>query len=372
MKKTSFLLLLPVLYVTAFAQPSRAPQIQSPEVHQDRTVTFRFRAPRAENVMLSGQFLTQNAPMTKDTSGNWSVTVGPVSPDLYPYSFIADGIQLADPANPQIFPNERFKSSLLDVTGDKPANYSLENIPHGDVRYKYYYSTTLGLMRPLLVYTPPGYDENTRKQFPVLYLVHGMTDTEETWFKVGKVNLILDNMIAKKQVAPLIVVMPYANPYPDLIKKDKNTKVDLLSTDHFTNELLNEIIPYTEKHFRAMKAADKRAVAGFSLGGRQSLAAGLGHPQTFSYVFAYAPAIFERELAESMTKLYKPAGDLNKHLKLLWLSCGKSDGLYAGSKAFEDLLNQNNIRHQTFYPEGGHTWMNCRLFITETAKLLFK
>src|SRR5262249_25548667 len=149
------------------------------------------------------------------------------------------------------FPNERFKSSLLDVQGDTPPLYSLENIPHGTVSYRFYHSQSLGLERPLVIYTPPGYEENPKKQYPVLYLIHGMTDTEETWFKVGKVNFILDHMIAQGKAEPMIVVMPYANAYPDLVKKDKNIKVDVLITDIFTNELTKEIIPYTEKQYRA-------------------------------------------------------------------------------------------------------------------------
>lgn len=309
--------------------------------------------------------------MLKDTGGIWSITVGPVKPNLYPYNFSVHGISIADPNNPTVFPNERFKASLVDVRGDASPLYSLDNIPHGVVSYRYYYSNSLGLMRPLVIYTPPGYDENNKKPYPVLYLIHGMTDTEETWFKVGKVNLILDNLIAQKKAEPMIVVMPYANPYPDLLKKDKRTKVDLLSTDIFSNEIRNEIIPHIEKIYRVNKKADQRAIAGFSLGGRQSLAAGLGHPETFAYVFGYAPAIFERELNDNMKNIYAPVEKLN-NLKLLWLSCGKEDGLYTATSIFSNLLTQNNIKHQVFFPEGGHTWMNCRLFITETAQLLFK
>ena len=369
MKKLAFCFFL-FCYANVFAQPGRTPQIESPMVHADRTITFKLRAPKADSVMLSAQFLNSPRHMAKDTSGVWSLTVGPVKPDLYPYNFSVDGLSVADPNNPFVFPNERFKSSLVDVPGDAPTVYSLENIPHGNVTYRYYHSKSLGLMRPLVVYTPPGYEES-KKSYPVLYLIHGMTDTEETWFKVGKVNLILDNLIAQKKAEPMIVVMPYANPYPDLLKKDKNTKVDLLATDIFSNEIRNEIIPHIEKLYRVNKTADQRAIAGFSLGGRQTLATGLGHPEMFSYVFGYAPAIFDRELADNMKSVYASADRLDK-LKVFWLAVGKEDGLYAGTKAFDNLLTQNNIKHQTLYSEGGHTWMNCRLYITETAQLLFK
>jgi enterochelin esterase-like enzyme len=369
MKKLVFCSLL--LYAaTSFAQPGRAPQFESPMVNADRTITFKFRAPKADSVLLSAQFLKSAQHMSKDTNGVWSITVGPVKPDLYPYNFSVDGISVADPGNPYVFPNERFKASLVDVRGDAPPVYNLDNMPHGTVSYRYYYSKSMGLMRPLVIYTPPGYEED-KKSYPVLYLIHGMTDTEETWFKVGKVNLILDNLIAQKKAEPMIVVMPYANPWPDLQKKDKSTQVNLMATDNFSNEIRNEIIPHIEKLYRVNKNRDQRAIAGFSLGGRQTLATGLGHPEMFSYVFSYAPAIFDRELNDNMKNVYAPADQLNK-LKVLWLSCGKEDGLITGTKALSDLLTKNNVKHQTLYTEGGHTWMNCRLYITETAQLLFK
>lgn len=362
--------LLLMLAMHSFAQPGR-PQAESPIVNADRTVTFNFRAPKADTVLLSAQFLKSPQLMKKDATGNWSITVGPVEPNLYPYNFSVDGVSVADPNNVTVFPNERFKASLVDIRGDEAPVYSLENIPHGVVSYRYYHSKTMGLTRPLVVYTPPGYEENPNKKYPVLYLIHGMTDTEETWFKVGKVNLILDNLIAQKQAEPMIIVMPYANPWPDLQKKDKNVQANLMMTDNFSAEIRNEIIPYIEKTYRVNKTADQRAIAGFSLGGRQTLATGLGHPEVFSYVFGYAPAIFDRELEENMKSVYASPDKLNK-LKVLWLSCGNEDGLVTGTKALSALLTKNNVKHKTLYSDGGHTWMNCRLYITETAKLLFK
>ncbi len=188
---------------TLQAQPARRPPIDSPVVNADRTITFRIRAPEAKQVQLSGQFLDRNQPMSKDDAGVWSVTVGPVTPNLYPYNFVVDGLSVADPNNIDIFPNERFKSSLVDVpaqgTDQPPALYANQNVPHGSVAYHTYHSSVLDAMRPLLIYTPPGYTNSTEK-YPVLYLVSGTTDTEETWFKVGRVNSILDNLIASRKL----------------------------------------------------------------------------------------------------------------------------------------------------------------------------
>lgn len=347
------------------------PRVISPEVHADRTVTFRYRAPNAVKVELSGQFLRKNLPLTKGEDGIWSVTTGKVIPDIYPYNFVVDGVSVADPANVDIFPNERFKGSLLDVKGAAPSVQDLQKVPHGKVTYAFYHSAGLDLERPLLIYTPPGYDKDVQKNYPVLYLIHGMTDTHETWYKVGRMNYILDNLIAQGKAEPMIVVMPYANPYPALMKKKAGVQMNLMSTELFTNELLKEIIPYVQANYRARTDRESRAIAGFSLGGRQTLGAGLGHPEMFAYVCPMAPAIFPQGLAESFKTDYASPEQL-RTLQLLWIGCGKDDSLYAGSKALAAALKKNKVPCQTLYTSGGHTWMNCRKYLTTIAQKLFK
>jgi enterochelin esterase family protein len=347
------------------------PRAVSPEVHADKTITFRYIAPDAKAVELTSQFLKKNIALVKGENGVWSVTTGKVKPDIYPYNFIVDGVSVADPQNVDIFPNERFKASLVDVKGDVPSVQDLQAVPHGKVTYAFYQSKSLDLVRPLLIYTPPGYTEETSKSYPVLYLIHGMTDTHETWYKVGRMNNILDNLLAQGKAQPMIVVMPYANAYPALMKKNPGTQMNLMSTDMFTNELLKEIIPYVQKNYRTKNTRDDRAIAGFSLGGRQTLGAGLGNPDTFGYVCGFAPAVFGQGLEESFKTDYASPEQL-KTLKLLWLSCGKDDSLYDGTKALEKILKKNKIPCQTLYSSGGHTWMNCRLYLTEIAQRLFK
>ena len=148
--------------------------------------------------------------MTKGAQGMWTVTVGPIKPDVYPYNFVVDGISVMDPANEYFFTNERFKGSLLDVQDNPPLIHALQDVPHGSVNYEYY-PAAVGTTGTLVIYTPPGYDENSAKKYPVFYLISGTTDTEETWFKVGKANLILDNLIAEGKAVPMIIVMPYGN-----------------------------------------------------------------------------------------------------------------------------------------------------------------
>jgi hypothetical protein len=255
MKRILYLLPALLFSTTVIAQ-QRPPSISSPDVHPDHSVTFRYYSKRANKVTLSGEFLKAPVAMTKDTSGIWSVTVPPVKPDIYPYSFRVDSVEIADPNNTYIFANERFKRSIVDVPGDQPLIHSLQNVPHGKISYRYYKSGTLGTTRQLLVYTPPGFNASGKTKYPVLYLIHGGSDTEETWTKVGHANLIADNLMAQGKAKPMIIVMPYGNvrpaPMPD-----------------FTKDMVNDIIPFVEANYPVINESKGRAVAGFSVGGGQ-------------------------------------------------------------------------------------------------------
>jgi enterochelin esterase-like enzyme len=167
--------------------------------------------------------------------------------------------------------------------------------------------------------------------------------------------------------------MPYSNPYPEMMRRGLAKSMDYMGTDLFTNEILNEVIPYMETNYRVRTDADGRAIAGFSLGGRQSLACGLGNPGKFHYVCAFAPAIFGNEMSTNFDNgIYAKPEIIRSSLKLMWLSCGTSDFLYQTSLALDKALTERGIEHKTMFPGGGHTWMNCRDYITQVAQLLFK
>jgi enterochelin esterase-like enzyme len=365
-----------LMAVTVNAQPPAAPrtrgaQIQSPVVHADRTVTFNFRAPNAKQVQLSGQFLKANQPLKADpcSPGLWTVTVGPVEPNLYPYSFVVDGVQVADPANEDIFPNENFKNSLVDIPGDKPSIHSVQNVPHGEVTTCFYNSKTLNVTRPLVVYTPPGYRAGAEK-YPVLYLVSGTTDTEETWFKVGRANFILDNLIAQKRAVPMIVVMPYGNmlngtPDPTTPQAAEMYKV-------FSTELVDNIMPYVEANFRTIPEREKRAIAGFSRGGGQSLFAGFANLDKFAWIGSYSAYLTAEVFDKYFAELGAKPDVTNKQLKLLWMGVGREDFLYQQAVAFDNLMKEKKIDHKILTTGGGHTWMNARHYLEETAQLYFK
>lgn len=353
----------------AFAQAPRPPQLQSPVVHSNRTVTFNFVAPGARKVELSGQFLKGNQPLKADSNGVWSITVGPVEPNLYPYSFVVDGISVADPSNQEIFPNERFKSSLVDIPGDTPSVHSIQDVPHGELTYCFYKSKGLAATRPLIVYTPPGY-RNDRKEYPVFYLVSGTTDTEETWFRAGRVNFILDNLIAQKKAVPMVIVMPYGNmmmgtPPPTSPQAAEMYKV-------FSDELVGSIMPYVESSYRVSRDREKRAIAGFSRGGGQSLFTGFSNLDKFAWIGSYSayltPEVFDKYFGNAAAD----PQSTNEKLKLLWLGVGKSDFLYRQASTFDGYLKEKKIEHRYLETEGGHTWMNARHYLSETAQLFFK
>ena len=347
--------------------------VVSPECNKDGSVTFRVQAANAEKVELECQMFDGTKPMEKGERGVWSITVTPEQPDIYPYAFVIDGTKIADPNNMELFPNEGFKYSLVDVKGPQPDPQDLQKVPHGKVSYTWYTSNAVGFDRPVCIYTPAGYDPASDKKYPVLYLIHGMTDTYETWFKVGKVNNILDNLIAEGKAEEMIVVMPYANPYPEMMLRGLADRYDSMDTKLTTKEFTESVIPFIEANYNVYTDAEHRAIAGFSLGGRQTLACGLGNPDLFNYVCAFAPAIFGPEISSNFENgTYAPAAELNEKLDLVWLSCGTSDFLYQSSLQLEKNFKDRGIEHKTMYPGGGHTWMNCRDYLTAIAQLLFK
>ncbi len=353
----------------AHAQP-RGKVYESPEVHADHKVTFRFFAPDAGNVRLNAEFLSEEMVLSKDEEGIWSITVGPVEPDIYRYHFKADGIPVADPKNTNIFPNEGFQNSLVEIVGSDPKSSVLLNVPHGTLAYRYYHSPTLGF-RPLVIYTPPGYERNTSTKYPVLYLLHGTTDTEETWTKAGRANVILDNLIAQETAKPMIIVMPYGRAYP-LIGKQTGSIRNWDNLQEFSNDFLTNIVPFMNEHYRIAEDKDSHAIAGFSGGGGQALYIGLSNPDMFAWICGFAPGMRRDEFDRNNAVAFANPELTNQHLKLFWIGCGEEDGLYSVVKEYLKVLDEKGINHKTFITPGGHTWMNCRIYLTEIARLLFQ
>ena len=377
MKKTSAkysLLIIVACSISFFviAQPpaTTPPAFESAEVHKDNKITFRYFSVNAKEVKVSTQLASGAQPMTKGENGIWSVTLGPVKPDMYPYNFVVDGIQIADPRNTLIFPNEGFQNSIVEINGGTPLVHTVQNVPHGALSYRYYYSPELGT-RPVLIYTPPGYEADTKTKYPVLYLLHGTTDTEETWTKVGRANIILDNLIAEGKAKPMIIVMPYGRAYP-VIKKSSGSLRNWENLQEIRKDFLNHLFPFVEKNYRTKEDKESRAVAGFSGGGGTSLYIGLNNPDLFSWVCGFAPGMLKNEFDRNNEVPFKDPSLTNQRLKLFWIGVGKDDGLYPVISEYLKVLDEKKIKHETFISEGGHTWMNCKLYLATIAQKLFK
>ena len=361
MRRTCILLTLMTCVLTAKAQP---------RPNDDGTVTFNYRNDAAKSVQVDVQFAGRK-DMTRGADGVWTVTLGPAAPDMYPYCYIVDGVSIADPLNPQYFPNEGFKNSLLEIpakTGTLPHDIR-NDVSHGRMEYIHYYSKSLGGTNTALVYLPPGYMSDMQKKYPVFYLISGTTDTEEVYYKVGRVNYILDNLLAEGKAKEMIIVLPYGNP-TKLLATPPSTAMPAtrFGGDVFSQDLINDLMPYIEKNYRTKTDRDHRAIGGFSRGGNQALFNGLSNLDKFSYLCSYSSFT-----STDIPNVYDQAAETNKKINLFWLGVGTDDFLYGNARDYMEFLDKKGIRSVKEFTTDkfGHTWMNAKYFLTKTLPLLF-
>ena len=352
-----------------------------PRPNADGTVTFQYKNDSAKNVMVDVQFAGRK-DMTRGADGTWTVTLGPVAPDMYPYCYIVDGVSIMDPENPQYFPNEGFKNSLLEISGNGSLPHDIKDVPHGRIEYIHYYSKSLGGTNTAVVYLPPSYNTmgmqfnmGDQKKYPVFYLISGTTDTEEVYYKVGRVNYILDNLIADKQAKEMIVVLPYGNPTKLLLPKPaeegatpSGAPQTRFGGDVFSKDLINDLMPYIEKNYRTINNRDNRAIGGFSRGGNQALFNGLSNLDKFSYLCSYSSFT-----STDIANVYDNADDTNKKIHLFWLGVGTDDFLYGNARDYMEFLDTKGIKSVKEFTTDkyGHTWMNAKYFLYKTLPLLF-
>ena len=269
----------------------RAPTlpIRSAEIAEDRRVTFRLRAPKAAEVAVTGAFANGRTAMTKGTNDVWSVTLGPVEPGIWEYSFNVDGVSMIDPGNPAIKPMREPRSSILHVTGATPLVWDFQDVAHGTVHLHTYRSKALGRVRELAIYTPPGYDQNAAAKFPTLYLQHGSGDSHATWVTHGKAHWIFDNLIAQRRMTPMVVVMMDGHASTG---GGNNTEL-------FEQDLLQDVMPFVEASYRVKAAAASRAIVGLSMGGGQSLTIGLNHTEKFAWVGGFSSSVPSKDTVAS-------------------------------------------------------------------------
>jgi enterochelin esterase family protein len=366
----------------------RGPQdtLVSPEVHPDRTVTFRIRAPQASGVKLTGDWLaTPDAPtggivsMTKDATGVWSVTSAPLEATVHLYSFTVDGLNIADPVNPKLKLRTRTSASLVEVPGDPAPAWQIQDVPHGSVDWNWQHSAAYDDTHEFFVYLPPGYEKgNTR--YPVLYLVHGAGDTAAAWTMAGAANVILDNLIAQKKAAPMIVVMPFNGGTPAARLADQPPPAasaagrgNLNANPAFEEYMLKELMPFIDAKYRTAPGRKNRAMAGLSAGGAATYNVGLKHLEIFSQLGMFSAAGGGGgDFAKKYPPLASDPKGTNTRLTVFWIGCGREDPLDAAAKAFDASLTKLQIKHTFMDREGGHVWPVWRWCLTQFAPLLFK
>jgi enterochelin esterase-like enzyme len=381
-----FMLLLPFL---AISQPP--PTRSSQKILEDKRVEFRLYAPEAHDVKITGEWMPGygsisfengvmkrgpivSEPLVKNDSGFWAITLAPIKPNSYGYSYIIDGVMVTDPGNVIVKRDGATLLSVLFIPGKESDYIDVKEIPHGSLNRVWYNSPALGMYRRMLVYTPPGYETSTEK-YPVLYLLHGGSIDEEGWTTMGKAHLIMDNLIAQGKAKPMIIVMPngYANQTAATgegpVIKNMSAPGMAFSYGAFEKSLVNDIIPFIESAYRVYANKDNRAITGLSMGGMHSFNTTLNNPDLFSYIGIFSAGVRTPtpEIEKQLEKLKA------SNPKLYWVGCGVTDVLaYSGTKNLVELLKKHNFTYVYRESEGAHTWFTWRVYLAEFTPLLFK
>jgi enterochelin esterase-like enzyme len=377
------------------------PAVVSPEILPDKRVTLRFSAPKASEVLLNGDWPGGNqVAMTKDEQGVWSVTVGPLKPEMWGYTFSVDGARALDPRNPLTKRDGTRIDNILMIPGPESALYEATDVPHGDVGIVWYDSPTLKLKRRMYVYTPPAYGTSTAR-YPVFYLLHGGGGDEDAWFTLGRASQILDNLIAQGKAKPMIVVMPNGNPNQSAVggfgpppapvaRRDGPTGAaaparaagggggPAFSLDQlpYPNSIINDIIPFVEKHYRAIPNGANRAIAGLSMGGLHTIIAAFGNPEKFAYIGIFSSGYSAASSAEVEKQFgasfFNRPDAINKMVKLIWFGVGTEDMAHPNTAATLELFKKHGLKYEYRETPGGHTWFNWRVYLSEFAPRLFR
>ena len=343
----------------------------SPEIHPDRTVTFRLFAPKASEVVLMGspgilEFIKKPMPLERGEKGVWSLTVGPMPAGFYTYGYAIDGgLRMPDPSNPDLELRRWGATSAFIVPGAEKAVFESQPVPHGTVSVNFYDSPNLKTGRMVYVYTPPGY-ESGKKKYPVLYLLHGNGQIEASWAWTGRANVILDNLLAAGKIQPMVVVMPYGHVPREIKTAGAAPSAPGADAAAIEKELLTSVKPLVEGKYRVLTDRKHRAIGGLSMGAGQSLSIGLHNLDLFSHIAAFSGGGNRSEWEKADPAM------LNQKLKVLWLGCGTDDFAYEGVKGMHELFARKNVKHVWNESGAGHSWPNWQTYLSKYLPLLFR
>jgi enterochelin esterase family protein len=373
----------PAVPADAPARTLPGPQatLTSPEVHPDGVVVFRLYAPSAQDVRVQAEGMEatpgitaeeaakmgKGYPMTLGDSGVWFINFGPVQPGVYRYVFLVDGVRVDDPRNPVVSQSLNSAWSMYEVPGASFLEYK-RDVPHGDIASVWYDSSPAAGLRRMHVYTPPGY-ENGNAKYPVLYLLHGALDTDDSWGTVGRAGAILDNLIAVHKAQPMIIVMPAGHMTRDFLRGAAAGAS--IGHDGFIPDVIGSIMPYVESHYRTLNDRDHRAIAGLSMGGMQTLNISLLHSDLFAYAGVFSSGWLVQDRGAFATDLlarYKVSG---KPFKVYWMAVGRLDGVKDSAHMAAERLKNDGIPVVFHDSEGFHAWNNWRDYLATFAQMLF-
>ena len=375
-------LLMPVEALAQQALWGKAPVV-SPEIHENQTVTFRLRAPKAVKVQVTGDFLSKGvADLVENKEGVWEyTTLEPLKPELYGYNFVVDGLKMNDPSNVYMIRDVSTITNVFIIGGDRADLYKVNDVPHGTVSKVWYDSPALGMDRRLTIYTPAGY-EMSGKRYPVFYLLHGMGGDENAWSELGRATQILDNLIAQGQAEPMIVVMTNGNAALEAAPGESSLGWETQPTFQLPKTMegsfethFPDVVKFVDKHYRTKANKKNRAIAGLSMGGFHSLHISKQYPDMFNYVGLFSAAIMPGKNVES--PIYqdmegKLATQFAKKPALYWIAIGKTDFLYKANEEYRKLLDEKGYPYEYFENEDGHIWKNWRIYLSEFVPRLFK
>ncbi len=358
------------------SQACLAQQIRSPEVNANSTVTLRLRAPEAKSVVAKiNRVPSGTLTLTKTAEGVWEGTSQPLPAGIHEYAFEVDGTRQIDPRNRWV---KKWYSleSLFEIPGSLALLTELQSVPHGTLHHHYYHSSVTDTDRPIVVYTPPGYDPIQDQRYPVLFLLHGFGDDQTAWTEVGRAHRIADNLIASGELEPLIIVMPYGHPV-DLPYGHRADDYGPKNDEAMEREIVDQLVPLVESWYRIDSVPDRRAIVGLSMGGGHSLKTGLKHTDTFAWVGGFSSSAPQPDdLLEQFPALVPDQTDAgceaNRNLKLLWFACGKDDFLLQQNRDFATGLKELNVRHQYVETDGAHNWSVWREYLPTFLKKIFR
>lgn len=353
--------------LSAVAAPGQ-PAVTSPEVLPDGRVTFRVLAPQAQAVAMKGLRGLPPQAMTKSGDGVWEVTVGPLAPDLYSYTFDVDGATFTDPRNRRL-KEWLNQESLVEVPGRVDPPIGRQDVPHGGVHRHLVPSAVRGGDVAFQVYTPPGLDP--AKTYPVLYLLHGYGDEETAWLAVGRAHFIADNLLAQGKVGPAVIVMTNGHPVP---LPGYNRVPDYGRRNHeaMERELLTVVRPFVEANYPVRRDAAGRAIVGLSMGGGHALGIGLNHPELFGWVGGFSSGVDAAGNDEQFAALLAARAAGGPRPALVWIACGKDDFLIERNRAFVAWLQERKIDHEWHLTEGAHEWPVWRDYLAQFLQRIFR